>query len=221
MNGNMDDADRLLKIHEDVTGDARGRRYGVEVLNKSAVVLITACWEAFVEDLADEAYGFLLANATSATDIPARVRSLASKPLRESVDMTQVWQLAGDGWKTVLQTHKTALLDRYTGTFNTPKPDNVDALFEGLINLKSLSSQWYWRGMSSDRARASLIAYVEDRGAIAHRTRTSSSITKAYVRGYRDFAFRLAVRTTNTVCTHLQSLVNGNPWPEYNFKKTT
>jgi hypothetical protein len=221
MNGNMDDVNRLLKIHKDITGDERGRRYGVEVLNKSAVVLITACWEAFVEDLASEAYEFLLTNASSAADIPAKVRSLASTPLKEAADTTQVWQLAGDGWKAVLQTHKTALLDRYIGTFNTPKPDNVDALLEGLIGLKSLSSQWYWKGMSFDRARAALLAYVEDRGAIAHRTRTSSSITKAYVRGYRDFAFRLAVRTTNTVRTHLHSLVKKNPWAEYNFKKTT
>ena len=39
---NVMDVERLLEIHADVGGDVQGRRFGLEVLNKSAVVLITA-----------------------------------------------------------------------------------------------------------------------------------------------------------------------------------
>lgn len=34
---NMGDVQRLLVIHEELTGEDRGRRTGVEVLNKSGV----------------------------------------------------------------------------------------------------------------------------------------------------------------------------------------
>lgn len=40
------DVDRLLEIHENLGGTAPGRRRRLEVLNKSAIVLITAIWEA-------------------------------------------------------------------------------------------------------------------------------------------------------------------------------
>lgn len=36
-------------------GTARGRRFDLEVLNKSAIVLITSYWEAYCEDIAAEA----------------------------------------------------------------------------------------------------------------------------------------------------------------------
>jgi hypothetical protein len=49
------DIERLRSLHRDIGGPAPGRRYGLEVINKSAIVLITAIWEAFCEDLASEA----------------------------------------------------------------------------------------------------------------------------------------------------------------------
>src|SRR6266404_6762364 len=52
---NCADVDRLLEIHADLAGPAPGRKFGVEVLNKSAVVLICAFWEAFVEVIVAEA----------------------------------------------------------------------------------------------------------------------------------------------------------------------
>lgn len=51
---NCGDVTRLLEIHGQIAGDAPGRKYRLEVLNKSAVVLITAFWEAYCEDIAAE-----------------------------------------------------------------------------------------------------------------------------------------------------------------------
>ena len=44
---NAADVSRLLEIHKYFGGDAKGRRFRLEVLNKSAIVLITAIWEAY------------------------------------------------------------------------------------------------------------------------------------------------------------------------------
>ena len=75
---NMKDVNRLMEIHKELTGDDAGRRHGVEVLNKSAVVLITACWEAFVEDVATLGFDFLLSETDSHDNIPKKV--LAYQP---------------------------------------------------------------------------------------------------------------------------------------------
>ena len=55
-----DDIQRLWEIHEEVAGPGRGRKHGVEVLNRAALVFISASWEAYVEDLAIEAHAILL-----------------------------------------------------------------------------------------------------------------------------------------------------------------
>lgn len=44
------DIDRLLEIHQRLGGKGKGRRHQLEVLNKSAIVLISAIWEAYCED---------------------------------------------------------------------------------------------------------------------------------------------------------------------------
>ena len=51
---NCEDINKLLEFHESSGGSSPGRRYGLEVLNKSAVVLICAIWEAYCEDIAAE-----------------------------------------------------------------------------------------------------------------------------------------------------------------------
>jgi hypothetical protein len=42
---NVVEVESLLKIHRKLTGPGPGRRH-VEVLNKSGIVVLVACWEA-------------------------------------------------------------------------------------------------------------------------------------------------------------------------------
>jgi RiboL-PSP-HEPN len=58
---NVKDVQRLLDLHKDKGGIAQGRRYGLEVLNKSAIVLLTSFWEAYCEDIAAEALEHIVA----------------------------------------------------------------------------------------------------------------------------------------------------------------
>ena len=45
---NVKDVQALIKLHKEKGGDSPGRRYGLEVLNKSALVLITAFWLSLI-----------------------------------------------------------------------------------------------------------------------------------------------------------------------------
>lgn len=71
---NAKDIKRLLSIHADIGGDSKGRRYGLEVLNKSSIVLITAFWEAYCEDIASEALQHLVTFSPSGLALPKELK---------------------------------------------------------------------------------------------------------------------------------------------------
>src|SRR6266849_5739461 len=149
---NSKDIVELWRIHQDVAGQGPGRKFGVEVLNRSAIVFITACWESYIEDLATESFDHLLAKATSPAAIPPKVRALATAPIWEQKDPTKVWEIADTGWRALLIAHKAATLEKWLGTFNTPKTVQVNSLYADLLGIKKLSSSWSWQGMSAASA---------------------------------------------------------------------
>ncbi len=90
LNNSMKDAHRLMQIHKDVGGTGQGRRYGLDVLNKSGVMFVAAAWEAFVEEVATQAIDHILDEANSHDQIPLPIRKAAAK----STKMT-VWESVG------------------------------------------------------------------------------------------------------------------------------
>ena len=206
------DIQELWKIHEEIGGQGPGRKYGVEVLNRSAIVFITACWESYIEDLASEAFDFLLANAPSSTVIPKKVKALASKSLVADKDSTKVWDLADNGWRTLLLTHKTTTLLNWLGSFNTPKTAQVNGLYEELLGLKSLSSNWYWKGMSKENAEKKLDEFIQVRGDIAHRLNPTMPVKKGLGIKYLQHVNGLVERCENIVAKHLYTQTGTAPW---------
>lgn len=71
---NIREIDRLMEIHTTEGGGGPGRKHRLEVVNKAAVVLTTAFWEAFCEDAASEATDHVLAHITSPNDLPEYLR---------------------------------------------------------------------------------------------------------------------------------------------------
>ena len=62
---NLTEVLRLAEIHQQLTGARRGRRHNVAILNKSGIVLVVSCWEAFPVErlLAAQSFSWLLSNA--------------------------------------------------------------------------------------------------------------------------------------------------------------
>jgi hypothetical protein len=217
---NVSQVKRLLEIHKTLGGTGPGRRSNLEVLNKSGVVLLVACWEAYVEDLATASFDFLFQQAKDPSVFPAGVLTLASKPLRVAADERKVWDLAGEGWRSVLQDHRESILDEYIGRLNTPKPEQVTGLFDKLVGFPNLKSHWRWRGMSCDSSCEKLDRLVELRGSIAHRVAAAESITKPDVENHMWFLYRLAVTSSNRLRDYLQSRTGKYPWTSYIFRRT-
>jgi RiboL-PSP-HEPN len=79
LDANLMEIDRLLELHTLVGGPAKGRRRGLEVLNKSAIVLITAYWEAYCEDIAAEALAHIVKHAKSSAVLPNELKKQLPK----------------------------------------------------------------------------------------------------------------------------------------------
>jgi hypothetical protein len=199
-----------------MSGNGPGRRYDVEILNKSAVVLLVACWEAFVEDICEDALDFTMQKAASHTVFPnavlERVASVHQGP--------KAWDLAGDGWEQCLRDNMTGVLARTTGSLNTPKTAQVNELFMKTLGVSKLSSSWYWSGRTSLSASDALDDLVTLRGSIAHRLDVDHSVRRTHVEHGIELVFRLSVKTSNAIRTHVHSMVHKYPWGVRKFKNT-
>ena len=116
---NLNEVKNLLEIHTALTGVSRGRRDpAIAVLNKSGIVLLVACWEAFVEDLADKTFSALLAKAQNPFNFPVSVQKLVTKFLKEDKNELKVLELAGSGWKGTLRQYKIEKNKKFIPKFN-------------------------------------------------------------------------------------------------------
>jgi hypothetical protein len=211
---NVEGVLNLVRIHVKVGGSGAGRKHKVEVLNRSGIVLMVACWEAFVEDLASEAFNAILGKASDPSVFPKRVRAGAAKSLRDHKDESKVWDLAGSGWRRVLENYRDDLFGEHIGRLNTPRPERVDQMFEKLIGFKSLSAQWQWKGMPNDQALENLEDLIKLRGEISHRVTAGSPVYKKDVVAATDLVVRLAIIASNRVGTFVQTRIGEPPWSE-------
>ncbi|MBU0507252.1 hypothetical protein KKH27_00250 [bacterium] len=207
---NLKDIDRLLEIHEDVGGTGAGRRYNLEVLNKSAIVLICASWEAYCEDLCKEAFDHLLSSTAEPKTLPNSLKtavasSWCEKKARNPMDY---WELAGSAWRTKTR----ASVERILDTFHAPKWRNLDSLFMTVLGLRDVSKSWQTRGLSVKKARDNLEKFVTMRGSLAHRAITAESVNKSHCVDFHAHVSRLAIFTEKAVSKYMKELVGSCPF---------
>jgi hypothetical protein len=204
--------ERLLQIHADVGGDAKGRRFGLEVLNKSAIVLITAIWEAYCEDIASEALDHLVSNVSSGSQLPKELKKRIVTDINADPNDLAMWDLADAGWQNRARARLASLTAERNRRLNTPKSDQIDELFNSAIGLANASTAWKWKKMSVASARKKLDDYVTRRGAIAHRGAAAAGVTKVQVTDYFRHVKRLVAKTGGRVNAHVKSATGKPLW---------
>ena len=213
---NLRDITRLKDIHGRITTKGPGRKHDVEVLHKSAIVLLVACWEAFIEDMVESMPNWMILHAKGHDVFPDSVLERISSTHQGS----KAWLLAGDGWKQVLRDNLKEVLARTTATLNTPKSEQVDALFEKTIGLKTLSRSWHWKGRAAEQSRQSLNDLVALRGSIAHRVTGARHVRLTDVSEAEELICRLAVKSHNAVCIHVYRIFHSTPWTLIKYGQT-
>lgn len=210
---NIKDIERLLELHIKEGGVQKGRRYGLEVLNKSAIVLITAYWEAYCEDIVAEALEYIVKHGKSSDSLPIDLKKKVAKEIKKNPNEIEVWKIADSGWKIYLSNRLSELQQDRNRTLNTPKSNNIDILFLNSIGIARISDKWRWgRNVSAKKARKKLDRYITLRGAIAHRGKYSQSVKKADVEDYFEFIKHLAEKTGEAVRDHVYSITGRYMW---------
>lgn len=207
---NYRDVERLLEIHSELAGDTPGRKHGVEVLNKSAIVLMCAVWEAYCEDIAAEAVEHLVEHAADASGLPKALRRNVAKELKADLNDSALWRLADDGWRTYLRGRTKAMAEERNRNLNTPKTDKIKELFDATVGLPDVPTAWYWSGISAKQAAKKLDGYISLRGDIAHRANAAANIKKSDAWKFADHAGRLVEKTDAYINQQL-GLACGSP----------
>lgn len=208
---NLKDIEKLMELHKQEGGTSRGRRYDLEVLNKSAIVLITSFWEAYCEDIAAEALEHLVKHAKSADALPKELKKAIAKELKSDKNDLAIWEVADGKWKKYLQSRLDKQQEDRNRKLNTPSSDNIDQLFMSVVGITKVSSSWKWATkMTVARSRNKLDKFVTLRGSIAHRGKSAKSVKKAEVQDYLHFIKQLADKTGKKVNSHVRK-VTGKP----------
>ena len=209
---NLQDIKRLIDLHTMVGGKGPGRRHGLEVLHKSSIVLMTAYWESYCEDIAAEGLAHIVTHGKSAGALPKELKKQLADDLKKAQNQLELWKIADKGWKTYLQGRLADLRNARNWDFNTPKADQIDKLFLRAIGINQISKTWKWPGMSAANAAKKLGDFVSLRGAIAHRGQALQSVKLSDVKEYRSFIGRLAAKTGGEVNRHVKAITNKPLW---------
>jgi RiboL-PSP-HEPN len=210
---NEGDVGLLWKHHQQSSGSGPGRRPAeVEVLNRAAIIFITACWEAYVEDVCLEAFELMIKKARSGKDIPGKVQVLVAKRLIESKDDRKLWALADKGWQDVLRAHHTDVREKWISGWHTPKSKQVNDLFSDVLGMRDVVKAWRWKNMPVATAKKVLDEFVTLRGGIAHRVQVGKTVKKHEGSRYLNHVERLVEKTDAAIASHLQQLSGTSPW---------
>lgn len=184
-----------------------------------AYILFTcASFEAFIEDLATRTFDYLILKSMIHTALPKAILKPIAEALRTDKNELKVWDLAGNGWHSVVEQHKQKVIQKYIRPFNTPKPHNIESLLKDLTGFPETYPVWQWKGMSATVSKEKLKAFVELRGALAHGSKPATPVLKKDVIGYVEFLALLSVRLSNDVRGYCEQVTGEAPWSTVNYR---
>lgn len=195
---NSKDIQRLFAIYATFPGQHK-RTKKLEVLNKAAIVLITAVWEVYCEDLVAEVVEHFANYADAPSTLPVSLRRRIANDLKKDPHELAMWGLADGGWRQMLIERVRKQQGLGTWGINTPKSSQVAQFFERETGFENVTASWAWEGMPSERAAEVLDEFIALRGAIAHRAVVEERVFKTTVKNYFRHVAQLVKRTDEHV----------------------
>lgn len=211
---NCEDIDELLRIHAEVSGESPGRRRKLGPLRELTIVLLTAFWEAFCEDLVAEALQHLVAHAPDHQALPVELQKQVARELEADKNALAVWKLAGDGWRTVLADRLESMQELRNRRLSNPGTRQVNDLFRDALGIEGISGSWHWASIGPERAAEKLDEYITIRHEVAHRGSSADRIWKYDINEYYSHVSHLVDRTAAEVARVLADATGVTPWPE-------
>ena len=192
---------KLFEYHRTLGGSKAGKRKAdFQILNESAIVLLYAAWENYLEyECVFRASHIVVAFDTPAS-LPNSIKSFVAGGLGEIKKPADFWLLAGKQWKRELQVRVAKeVFENHQGSTS-----RANELFHRTLGLRGISKQWTWKAMSSSRAEAKLTKYIALRGSIAHTAGAPTTVTLDQCEEFATHLESLVKRTSELLDTHLQ-----------------
>lgn len=200
----IDEIDKTEAAMKAAGQGLQGGRRAYAHLGRSAVVMLCAALEAYVENILTEVVNeYYLKNVKDPKTLPNEVQKTICERIARS-DHTQIMKLTGDGWKAVLRdTIQNTLLSEFG--FSTPKPNKIDNWFNKYTGLKPMV-----RFPNSTQ----LDAFVEKRGNIAHSGVDAGYIGKRKLREYEALVDAVVAHLDKVTCNYLKKELSlaKQPW---------
>lgn len=194
----MQDVELLRQIHDDYNGKKRGNPGAkAAAANRSAIVIATAAWEAFLEDICLEATDFLKSKAKTPAGIPEGVRNAAQERIQQQKELKyKQWTLSVDSLRR--DAIRAAVSNRIKD-FNNPLSGPTNELFKKCLGMRTL--------LDNTTARVKRIdSRIDDRHKIAHGA-AIVKVTRASVDKYCEDLISAAALVMKAVSTRVETLL--------------
>jgi hypothetical protein len=199
---NLEDVTRLEDAHVELNPQGQGRR-ALGHITRSALVMLCAGWELYIEDLTQEAVNVICAESTSPNGLPLEIKKKIVNAAKSDKDELAILKLTGEGWKELYK--DTARKD--AEKLNTPKSEQIGLIFKHFLGIENISSHWT---IGPDGVND----IISKRGEIAHRGRDAEYIKLAELQQIKANILQTAIETDNYVATHLKNILRlkKKPW---------
>ena len=131
------EVDHLIQSHTKLNHTGYGRR-GLGHITRSAVLMLCASWELYIEELVVESVKIIKDRITLPKYLPKSVQKELSNLVKNAKHELKPLELAGDGWESLYLNHANNLV----GMLNTPKSAQINVLYNKLIGVPDLSEKW-------------------------------------------------------------------------------
>lgn len=199
---NLQDVTRLEEAHQELNPDGQGRR-ALGHITRSALVMLCAAWELYIEDLIQESARIICENSDSPDNLPVEIKKKIVQAIKSEKDELSILKLSGDGWKNIYLDSARKESEK----LNTPKSEQVGILCKNFIGIENISASWT---IGPD----GINEIITKRGEVAHRGRDAEYITMASLQRFKNRVCYTAIENDNCISMHLKQVLalEKKPW---------
>ena len=205
---NIQDVENLVHYYEFADESFRDTKIkpppGADIVLRSAVVMLVTYWEAYVEDIVTEGVAHLVKHASDPQKLPKELRKAIAKELKADKNDIAIWQLAGDGWRSLLTKRLPDLTKGRNRSFNTPKSGQTREFVRSALGIDNITSSWKVDSKESAESCQTLDKLVELRGKIAHRGKLSKPLRVDDITTLTEWIKQLVSKTGGNINTCLK-----------------
>ena len=172
-----------------------------QAIFRSAVVLLIASWEQYIEQLADKSIQILTDRLRNPDPIPEFVKqSIATFTVPEKRNNSQdfsesVWLFADKGWKTAYRNY----CRNKTANLNTASSHNIKDVFKTILGIRDVTECWTFKETGCNECIDRLNNLVELRHNIAHGAKLSKQLKIEDLCEYIEFISTISEHLFNTI----------------------